>query len=369
MSDYNFFGISADFTMYDYKDKERNMRNYISYMLNRTMQMFEYEGLPDTIPKKMLELYIMINGHSVVIEHEDNLYVCFGNWGGMPDEYYVPTKYVVANPYLNISKEFTINEDCILVYNDSLYVGMMPLFKRYASALVENDLTMNIVDIQSRIMTLIDAADDRTKASAEEYLHDIESGHLGVIASNAFFNGVRAQPYGDRGNVRLTDLIEYEQYIKASYYNEIGLNANYNMKRESINSNESQLNDDMLLPLVDDMHKCRIEFCDRINNMWGTDIVVNLSSSWRDNQEELLMEQAAKAVQIASTVIPFHTDNDTSDVIDNIHDSQNISDSESNPDAMQNDSDNNSGISIDIDTDKLFGDDLDDRGDDDEQED
>lgn len=345
--------------MYDYKDKERNMRNYISYMLNRTMQMFDYEGLPDTIPKKMLELYIMINGHSVVIEHEDNLYVCFGNWGGMPDAYYVPTKYVVANPYINVSKEFTINEDCVLVYNDSLYVGMMPLFKRYASALVENDLTMNIVDIQSRIITLIDAADDRTRASAEEYLHDVESGNLGVIASNAFFNGVRAQPYGDRGNVRLTDLIEYEQYIKASYYNEIGLNANYNMKRESINSNESQLNDDMLLPLVDDMHKCRIEFCDHINNMWGTDITVNLSSSWRDNQQELLMEQAIKAVQIASTVIPSHTDNDNDDAIDNVYDSADIGDDQSNTDIMQSDGNIDNGVSIDIDIDKLLGDDLD----------
>lgn len=354
MSDYNFFGLCGDFSMYDYKDKERNMRNYISYMLNRTMQMFEYEGLPDTIPKKMLELYIMINGHSVVIEHEGNLYVCFGNWGGMPDAYYLPTKYVVANPYLNISKEYTINEDCILVYNDSLYVGMMPLFRRYASALVENDLTMNIVDIQSRILTLIDAADDRTMASAVEYLHDVESGKLGVIASNAFFNGVRAQPYGDRGNVRLTDLIEYEQYIKASYYNEIGLNANYNMKRESINSNESQLNDDMLLPLVDDMYKCRIEFCDRINNMWGTDITVTLSSSWRDNQQELLMEQAAKAVQIASTAIPFHTYDDNGNVTDNVHDSSDTSYDKPDSDSMSSDGNIDIGVPVDINIDKLL---------------
>ena len=68
-------------------------------MLNRVQSMFEYKGLPDTIPQKMIEIYIMTNGHSVIIEHEGKLYVCFGNWGGEPNEYYIPTKYVVANPY------------------------------------------------------------------------------------------------------------------------------------------------------------------------------------------------------------------------------------------------------------------------------
>ena len=59
------------------------------------------------------------------------------------------------------------------------------------------------------------------------------------------------------------------------------------MKRESINSNEAQLNEDALLPLVDDMLECRRLAIEKINTMFGTNIQVYLDSSWEDNQIEL----------------------------------------------------------------------------------
>lgn len=319
-------------------------------MLNRVMTMFEYEGLPDTMPKRMLELYIMINGHGVVIEKDDKLYVCFGSWGGEPNEYYIPQNYIVANPYLKLFKTYTINEDCVLVQNDSMYYGLLPLFKRYASALVENDLTMNMVDINSRLVALIEAMDDKTRASAEKFLKDIEDGKRGVIASTAFFDGVRAQPYGEHNYQRLTDLIEYQQYMKASWYNELGLNANYNMKRESITANESQLNDDMLLPLVDDMFICRKQFCDRINNMFGTDISVNWGSSWEDNRDELALAQEmerAKIVGEYAAIFPDATADDSSNSL-HISTDSNTVESDENTNESNVSIDNPSTIDVDI---------------------
>lgn len=297
-SEFNFFGLGGAFQKYDFRDKERNVRHYVTYMLNRVQSMFEYKGLPDTIPQKMIELYIMINGHAVIIEHEGELYVTFGNWGGEPNEYYIPRNYIVANPYLNIFKTYTIGEDCVLAHNDSLYYGLVPMFSRYATQLVENDLTMNMVDINSRIVALIAATDDATKASAEKYLADIEAGKNGVIANQAFLDGVKTQPYGEHNYQRLTDLIEYQQYTKASWFNELGLNANYNMKREAITSNESQLNDDMLLPLVDDMLNCRKIWIEQVNEMFGVNWSIDWSSSWKDNQITMDFEQEMQEAKI-----------------------------------------------------------------------
>lgn len=298
MTDFNFYGLGDFVRPYDFKDKKTNQTSYIIYMLNRVMQMFDYTNLPDTLPKKMIELYTMVNGHSVVVKHEGNLYVCFGGFAGEPDEYYMPKQYIVANPYLKLFKTYTIGEDCVLLKNDTMLYGLMPLFRRYASALVENDITMNMVDINSRIAALIDARDDATKVSAEKFLSDMEEGKNGVIASNSFFDGIRAQPYGEHNYQRLTDLIEYQQYMKASWFNELGLNANYNMKREAITANESQLNDDMLLPLIDDMLECRQNAWDEVNAMFGTDISVSWGSTWQDNAEELELTQELLAAQI-----------------------------------------------------------------------
>ena len=298
MSDFNFYGMGDFIRTYNFKDKKKNIESYIIYMLNRVMQMFDYSNLPDTLPKKMVELYTMVNGHCVVVEHENELYVCFGGFAGEPNEYYMPKQYIVANPYLKLFKTFTIGEDCVLLKNDTMMYGLMPLFSRYASALVENDLTMNMVDINSRIAALIDAPDDATKVSAEKFLSDIEEGKNGIIASSAFFDGIRAQPYGEHNYQRLTDLIEYQQYMKASWFNELGLNANYNMKREAITSNESQLNDDMLLPLIDDMLECRQQAWSEVNDMFGTNIEISWGSTWEDNSEELELSQELLEAQI-----------------------------------------------------------------------
>ena len=327
MADYNFYGLGDFIQQYDYTDKRKNIRHHIIYMLDRVMSMFEYDGLPDTMPKKMLELYMMVNGHALVLKHEGNLYVCFGGFSGEPDAYYMPKQYIVANPYLQLFKVFDIGTDCVLVKNDTMMYGLMPMFSKFASALVENELTMNMVDINSRISALIDAPDDATKASAEKYLQDIEDGKSGIIASTAFFDGIRAQPYGEHNYQRLTDLIEYQQYMKASWFNELGLNANYNMKREAITSNESQLNDDMLLPFVDDMFNCRKEQLEQINDMFDTNITIKWSSSWEDNMQELELAQMQERSEIETGInINSNTDTDVGIDTDNSSELSNISD-------------------------------------------
>ena len=82
------------------------------------------------------------------------------------------------------------------------------------------------------------------------------------------------------GGVTLTELFEYEQYLKASMFNEIGLSANFNMKRERLTSAEVETNTDNLYPLVDDMLNNRRYALEKINEMYGLNITVQFNSSW-----------------------------------------------------------------------------------------
>ncbi len=278
--------------LFDFKDKSDSAFRHCLYMLNRTQSMFKWEGLPESIPQRMVELYLQINGNVCFYQYDGILYVFRGGLGGVPDVYYMPTIYTIANPALGISKQLKIGEECTVISNDTMYIGLMPLFEKYATLMAENELSINIATINSRIIDLISASDDRTRKSAEKYLADIANGELGVISSNEFLEGLKSQPYGSSGNTNtITNLIELEQYLKASWFNELGLNANYNMKRESLNSEESQLNHDSLLPFVDDMLKCRQEGAKRVNDMFGTDISVDYNSAWEDNIKEIELEQ------------------------------------------------------------------------------
>ena len=273
---------------------------HVFYMLNRTQVMFDYENLPETIPARNLEILLQLNGNVFFTEVEGKYYVFTGGLGGEPDVYYEPTIYTVANPALNFSKNLKIDEDGVLIRSDSYGVGLLPMFQKYAALLAENEITMRIADINNRIPFLLSAADDRTKASAEKFLKDVADGKLGFISDNAFLESLKSISTTVQNSISLTDLIEFEQYLRAGWFNDLGINDNYNMKRESISPDEAQLNDDALLPFVDDMLECRRIGLEKVNNMYGLDIKVNLASSWLKEQ----MQQLTPGVD-------FDSDNDT----------------------------------------------------------
>lgn len=289
--------ILPGFCDYNPRDKQINRDTLVRYMLDRTQRIFEWKNLPDTIPARMLELYLQVNGNCAFYKYpvDNQLYVYVGGFGGEPDEYYRPTIYTIANPAQNLDINAKINIDCVVMPNDSMYMGLLPLHSRYAYSMVETELSMHMANINSRIVSLISAQDDATKSAGDKYIQDIEEGKLSIIAESKFFEDLKTSPFAGTGaHAIITDLIELMQYNKASWYNEIGLNANYNMKRESINSNESQLNNDALAPLVDDMKHCRETYATKVNEMFGTDISVDFASSWRDNEREI--EEEIKAI-------------------------------------------------------------------------
>ena len=297
-------------------DKGAAVNSYVLYYLARLQSMFKYEGLPDTIPAKWLEHYLLVNGSCVFVMDGDDLIVTTGGWGGLPDRYYIPTEYIVSNPYVKeeTRKTYTIGEDCVLIRNDVYAQGIMPLLMRYCSQLVENDITMNVADILARATLTITALTDTDRQSVEQWFKKIRKGELGAIGELPAMAGnqdrsVNIQPFQSTAST-LTDLIEYHQYLKAGLYNELGLNSNYNMKRESINSNESQLNDDMLHPLIDDMLKMRREALEQVNEMFGTNITVDFDSAWKDNEiENEVAIEAMEAEAETTEEVANETDN------------------------------------------------------------
>lgn len=264
--------------------KERIGTAQILYMLARTQSMFDYSGLPDTIPARNLEIMLQLNGNVFFTEVDGSYYVFTGGLGGEPDVYYEPTIYTVANPALAFSKNLRIGEDGILIRSDSYGIGLLPMMQKYAAMMVENEFTMRIADINARIAFMMSASDDRTEKSARTFLERIVNGEMGIISDSAFLESLKVNPAGSEHTQRMTDLIEYQQYLKAAWFNDLGINANYNMKREAISPDEAQLNDDALLPLIDDMLEQRQIALDKINEKYGLDISVSLDSSWIKEQ-------------------------------------------------------------------------------------
>lgn len=294
-------------------DKEKSIYNYVMLMFDRTNQMFEYNGLPDTIPDYMLELYLQVNGHVCITEVKGNLYALPGGLGGAPDPYYRPTLYVLANPGLGFSASLDIinhlppfaKQDsqgkCVLVKNDTNIRGLFYLFSRYATELAENDVSIRCAQINSRQQTLIAANTDSQIASANAYFDNLEKGKIIAVADQSFLDGINSTNVSVQGANSIIQLIELQQYLKASWYNEIGLNANFNMKREYLSEEELRASTDVLLPLIDDMLRCRKEAIDKVNSEYGTNITVDKNSAWENKQEELDTAQEQADADVEAT--------------------------------------------------------------------
>lgn len=284
------------FGRYDFRDKKRNLDSFIRYMLVRTLQMFNYEGLPETLPAEELEKMLQVEGFAFVTEHEGNLYAFTGGLGGVQGVYGEPTEIVVSSPALSLNKTFRIN-DGVLISNDYMRIGLIPLISQYGTILTENTITMILSTINKRTNNLISVNDDNTAESARQYLKKLEDGELGFIMENRLYESLKAKTVVENSSTRLVDLIELHQYTKASLYNELGLNSNFNMKKERLISQEIEINSNSIYPLVDNMLECRQKAVDKINKKYGTSITVEFTSSWKVRDEFIDEEDVDEEVK------------------------------------------------------------------------
>ena len=275
-------------------DKDLAIRSFMQYNLDRLQSMFKYDALPDSMPEDMIEYALQTNGNVFVTKVNGELYALTGSSGGEPDAYGRPTEYVVANPALKISKSYKIGVDGVLISNDTSEIGLLPMLNKYGALIIENEISIRTVTIYLRIIALLSAPDDSTKKSAEKFLEDVLAGKLGVIGESKFFDGIKVQNLGNASASYVQQFIELEQYLKGSMFNELGLNANYNMKRESLTQHETTLNEDFLMPLCDNMFECRKKGWDEVNQMFGTEISVDFSSAWKKRRvtDIISMQQA-----------------------------------------------------------------------------
>ena len=310
---YHFLEIPQNIVSY-ITDKSKSSKAYFKYLLSRTQMMFKYTNLPETIDPILLERMLQINGVACITkapnDSEDSaLYAFSGSFGGELDIYYRPTKFVVANPHLGkegFSKEVIVNgtepHTGVILYNDSEWQGLTPLIARYASLMTENVLTTRIADIMLRKMDIIIAGTDKAKKSSDLFLKQLEDGKLASLADSTFFESIRTLPVSNYNGSYLIQFIELQQYLKGSFYNELGLRANYNMKREAIGEGESTLDADSVLPLCENMLNSRRKCIALVNQLFDTNISVDYNSAWLENHIDSYLSIYNKIAESVNTM-------------------------------------------------------------------
>lgn len=296
-------------------DKKKLIRDNYYMMLDKTAQMFEYSGLPATIPKVALELLLQTEGSAVIwrvppeytpvgygmsfqysslvtkdsdTSDSTNLYAFSTSLAEAPDPYHEPFKVIVTNVGFNpsISETLVLNKDCVLIRNDTYMRGLHYLHRKYAYLLAEAEVSLRSTLICLRDQLTFVAKTEPQRAAVAKYITDRENGVPGSILAPDLGTPLEAiQADGRTNSVELA--VNGRQAIYAAWYNEIGLNPSFSLKREYTSAQEIDTNTDLLVPTVDDMLECRRLACESINAMFGTNISVRKSSAWAIKEEQI----------------------------------------------------------------------------------
>ena len=265
-------------------NKVGNENLLFNMFLSKTLTMFKYKGLPDSIPYEILENYLQTTGKAFIFKYDDDLIALPIELNSDKVDYY--NRPTTGNVFLNNEKKLiTVDlKDGVLISNDYLQLGFTELFNKYSYLINQSELTLYIANVWKRASKIISASDDGTIQSAKEYVNKIENGDISIISTNPIFNDLNITT-DNVTSVSLSELIQYDNYFKSNLFNEIGLSSNKDMKKERLITSEIEQNNNVIYPFVDNMIDCRKTGISKVNEMFNLNVSVEFDSSWNEDTE------------------------------------------------------------------------------------
>ena len=195
-----------------------------------------------------------------------------------------PTICFIANPILG-SFNRTINDNCVLVYFWNIfgqYNTVNSIITRYASMLASIDGSINITIMNSRVAHVFEVETEGQKRTVEKIYDDVSNGKPVIVMKKGQNNtfdkdGLRRDFLNVKNTFIGNELVDLKNSIMNDFLTEIGIkNANTD-KRERLNSDEVNANNQETKALVtvwiDTLNKC----CKLVNEMFNLDIGFELN--------------------------------------------------------------------------------------------
>ena len=305
-------------------DFRQNYDFYFKWLTNKVMSCFiitdeNQSERTSSIDWNYVKMNLILNGEICITDFGDKLYGCIGARGGTPNEYYVPTQFIIANPVLG-SKQVTIDVDGVVIYNTKIdkymytgssaifATGLYDLIEQTATLLADNIISINCSQINARITTFFTADSEAQAAAGELILKRMYAGKPYAILKNDLLEKINVNPVNTQAaGQNITELVELHNYIIANFFQSIGIKSNNVMKRERLIRDEIESQDDFLQVSILEILSSWQEGLDKVNEMYGTSFSVKLNpvllnelmQQLDSSEEEPAEPEAAPAMEAA----------------------------------------------------------------------
>lgn len=299
---------------------EENYNFYFNYLLSKLHSLFKWNNLPDTIDEESLNNQLFLNGQTCFTEFDGKLYCLFGNVGGKPNEYYHLTNYVISNPVLGskTAKILGKDKDSVMMYNtvvdrDTQWIigsqGLFQLIKQTATLLADNIVSISCAQINSRVQIAYAAESEALANTGEKVLKDLYGGKpYRIMAQKDELEKFSVLGGSTSSTNTIAQLIELQQYIIGQFYQNIGVRFNSTNKKERLITDEINFQDDFLAINLQTMLESRQLACKEINEMFGTDISVELADVLKPVIEEAINPEESNEDEITEETSEAETE-------------------------------------------------------------
>ena len=265
-----------------------NNATYIQYynrLIELSIAMFDWTGLPDTIDPRFLELTLFKYGQAVFFEDEVMGYLALTNavQGGF-DVYGYPVASRAYSPYNNYQKNLTL-DDSVIIYNNYLRTPSSLDVEVFAKRLYNLDRVIDVNANAQKTPVLIKCAE--TQRLTMKNLYKEFDGNSPVI-------------FGDNGlnDANFTVLSTEAPYVadriyqlKIQIWNEaltyLGISNINVQKKERLITDEVSRNMGGVIASRYSRLNARQNACEKINKMFGLNVWCEYRDDYRELDEEL----------------------------------------------------------------------------------
>lgn len=272
--------------MYDVADVTSGYDFWFYKLLNYCLGIYKYTGLPASLPGREILMNLIMTGHAVIFQNKSELVTTKTVLYDF-DMYYRPTRATYGNVRI-FSRQLKLGEDAEVVYlnhiegnvltNQAVDSGLRSFILRYARQLADIESTANIYTVNMRLQSFPIASDDITREQVENFYKKIALGEKAVIMDNMILEMFRNVEVANRiTNDTLNDILIARDKVLANFFQDIGIKYRQEQKKAQLTEDEVEADEQILVIDVEQMREVQQEGFDRVNNMFGTDIQVEIN--------------------------------------------------------------------------------------------
>lgn len=267
-------------------------RNYYDELLTLALTLFKWENLPASCNERFLEKTLMIEGRAVFVNDENlGILSLRALYDGQFNVYEEPIR-VTANG-LNYNKNYNIDE-CVIVRNNKLEEGIINVIDNYAWRLTNIMRTIDI-NVNAQKTPIIILCDEKQKLSMTNLIKKYDGNTPFIFGYKSLSNAIEQISTLDLNATYVADkLTDLKNDIRNEIYTRFGINNSNTDKRERLNTDEVNSNNEQIEFMVQSMLEERQKACEKVNKLWGTNIKVTKRLQGGSNNADANIEKDSR---------------------------------------------------------------------------